>query len=108
MLAITPYCRSCCRCVCGRWPLWTTLPDRTCRCTATATACLQAARELAQGKPRCEAHVAKHGGSAWQPVRFVALCEDAACSRDAELLAFAEGVMAAELRLLLDHCYAQL
>lgn len=69
---------------------------------------MQVAQKLAQGKPRCEAHVAKHGSSAWQPVRFVSLCADVASSKDAELLAFAEGVMAAELQLLLDHCYAQL
>ncbi|KAF8057658.1 hypothetical protein HT031_006007 [Scenedesmus sp. PABB004] len=72
-------------------------------------ALLQEAKRLAAGTP-AEAHVARHGG-AWNPTRFVGLCADLAGARDppdAALLRFAEGVMAAELRLLLDHCYARL
>lgn len=67
----------------------------------------QAAQKLASGKPACEAHIAKHGGS-WQPSRFVALCDQVAGSNDPEGRAFCEGVMAAELRLLLRWCYDHL
>jgi hypothetical protein len=68
---------------------------------------LQAAQKLAAGKPKCEDHAAKHGSS-WQPSRFVSLCDQVAGSKDAELRAFCEGVMAAELKLLLQYCYAHL
>lgn len=67
--------------------------------------CAQAAQKLAAGKPDCEAHLAKHGSS-WQPSKFVGLCDQVASSKDAEgLRAFCEGVMAAELQLLLRWCY---
>jgi hypothetical protein len=76
--------------------------------TPTATHVLaQAAQALAAGRPKCEAHVAKHGGR-WQHSRFVALCDEVAGSRDAELTAFCEGVMAAELQQLLRWCYARM
>jgi hypothetical protein len=51
--------------------------------------------------------VAKHGGR-WQHSRFVALCDEVAGSRDAELTAFCEGVMAAELQQMLRWCYARM
>jgi hypothetical protein len=51
--------------------------------------------------------VAKHGSS-WVPSKFVGLCSEVAEKRDAQLLRFCEGVMAAELLLLLDYCYQQL
>ena len=83
-----------------------------------AAACTQAAQKLAAGKPQCEAHLAKHGSS-WQPSRFVSLCDQVAdsssssssssSSKDtAELRAFCEGVMAAELQLLLRWCYERM
>jgi hypothetical protein len=62
---------------------------------------------LAAGHAAAEAHVEKHGGS-WVPSKFVGLCSQVAERRDAQLLKFCEGVMAAELRLLLDYCYQQL
>lgn len=68
---------------------------------------LQAAQKLAAGKPQCEAHMSKHGSS-WQPVKFVSLCDQVAASKDPELSAFCEGVMAAELQLLLNWCYQHL
>jgi hypothetical protein len=65
---------------------------------------MQAAKKLAAGKPACEAHIAKHGSS-WQPIKFVSLCDQVAGSKDAELRRFCEGVMAAEVQLLLRWCY---
>lgn len=68
---------------------------------------VQAAQKLAAGKPRCEAHVLKHGSS-WSPTKFVSLCDQVASSKDPELRSFCEGVMAKELQLLLKWCYDHL
>uniref|UniRef100_A0A383W348 Uncharacterized protein n=1 Tax=Tetradesmus obliquus TaxID=3088 RepID=A0A383W348_TETOB len=70
-------------------------------------ALLKEARKLAAGNAAAEAHVAKHGSS-WVPSKFVGLCCEVAERRDPQLLKFCEGVMAAEMRLLLDYCYQQL
>jgi hypothetical protein len=67
---------------------------------------LQEAQQLAKGKEKCEAHMAKHGSS-WQPHRFVGLCSEVATSKDPQLLSFCEDVMAAELKLVLEHCYSK-
>eukprot|EP00775_Hariotina_reticulata_P001172 gene1172-1510_t len=48
---------------------------------------LQEGQRVAKGKPKCEAHMTKHG-STWQPHRFVALCSEVASSKDPELLSF--------------------
>lgn len=87
-------CCICCRyCAAGQHPV--------------NAALLKEAQQLAAGHPTAEAHVAKHGSS-WVPSKFVGLCSDVAEARDPQLLKFCEGVMAAELRLLLDYCYQKL
>eukprot|EP00882_Tetradesmus_deserticola_P033686 GHRQ01038503.1.p2 GENE.GHRQ01038503.1~~GHRQ01038503.1.p2 ORF type:complete len:140 (+),score=45.12 GHRQ01038503.1:133-552(+) len=72
-----------------------------------SAALFKEAQHLAAGQPAAEAHMAKHGSS-WAPAKFVGLCSEVAEKQDPQLLKFCESVMAAELRLLLDHCYQKL
>ncbi|GBF89920.1 hypothetical protein Rsub_02624 [Raphidocelis subcapitata] len=72
-----------------------------------------AARAAAGADPELRRHADALGaGGGFDAPRFVSLCQRAAGAgagagaRDAALPAFCERVMASEVRLLLDHCYA--
>ncbi|KXZ47721.1 hypothetical protein GPECTOR_33g603 [Gonium pectorale] len=66
-------------------------------------ALLAALRRHAEGDPRLERLAASHG-DAFSPAKWVAVCAEAAGSRDPALTAWCERVMREEVRALLDHC----
>lgn len=64
---------------------------------------LEAAKALAKGRPKFEAHVAKHG-DLWSAQEFLQFCKEAQAGNDPEAVDFSGKVMSAEWRLLLEHC----
>jgi len=64
------------------------------------------AYELSRGNSELQHHMQAHGG-AWQPRKFLKLCEEGVRSKDKAVADFCREVANTEWRCLFDYCYSK-